>query len=179
MAKFKSKTLSTYRAWQGAKVALYAGMWALPVAPATVMTAINWDDWFAEAGSSLPFGFISLIVTTLLGIVGIWKKDELVNKKVSAIFYVALIFACLGATNLFLASLFSTVGYMFLMTAGGLVASATCDQVSKTLVDSRIKEYRELIETNALDSRTKKRNERKERARAEALAEAKAMQATE
>lgn len=177
--KFKSKTLQTFKRWKALKVGLYAGMFSAPILPATITTIINWDEWFAQAGVNLPFGFASLLVTTILGIVGIWKKDEIVSKAVSAIYYVALVFACLGATNLLLSSLFSTVGQMFLLTAGGLVASGTCDQVNRNLVTKRIEEYAELVEKNELDPRVKKKNERKERAKLQAEEEAKHLHAVE
>lgn len=173
------KTLVEYKKWNTAKWALYGAMFAAPVAPATIMTIINWDEWFAQSGVSLPLGFVSLLVSTLLSIIGIWKKDDLANKAVSAVYYLALVFVCFGATFLFLANLFSQVGYMFLATAGGLVASGTADQVNKSLVKPRVKEYKELIETNALDTRAKKKAERKERAKLDAEKEERERQPTE
>lgn len=164
----KLKTVQEYKKWNGAKWGLYAGMWASPVIPASIMTAINWDEWFAKSGVSLPFGFSMLLVSTLLAIVLIWKKDDIMNKAISAVFYLALLFACLGGTMLFLASLYTQVGYMFLLTAGGLVVSGVSDQINKTLVKPNVDYYKELIANNQLDAKSKRRAEREEQARRDA-----------
>ena len=173
------KTVIAYRKWNAAKWGLYAGMFAAPVIPASIMTAINWNEWFAQSGVSLPLGFASLLVSTVLSIIGIWKKDDITNKAVSAVYYLALIFVCFGATFLFLANIFSQVGYMFLLTAGGLAVGGTSDQVNKSLVKPRVEEYKKLIEENALDERAKKKAERKAQAKLDAEKELKERQATE
>lgn len=177
--KFKSKTVKKYRLWKTAKYGLYAAKYAAPFIPATALTIINWDEWFNKSGVSLPLGFASLLATTLLALIGIMKRDEIVKKNVSVIFYLAIVFVCFGATCLFLANLMAQVGYLFMLTAAGLAASATSDQIGKTVVEERIAEYRELIDTNCLDNRAKRRQERKERARLEAEQEAAERQAVE
>ena len=166
--KQKPQTLKSYQKWNTAKWCLYGGMFAAPFIPATAMTIINWDEWFAQTGVSLPLGFASLLVSTILSIIGIWKKDDIADKTVSAVYYLALIFVCFGATFLFLASLFSQVGYMFLATAGGLVASGTADQVNKSLVKPRVEEYKKLINENLLDEKAKKKALRAEQAKKDA-----------
>lgn len=171
--KPKYKTIQEYKKWNGIKWGLYAGMWASPVAPATVITVINWDEWFAKSGVSLPFGFASLLVTTILSIILIWKKDEVVNKAVSCVFYIAVLFVFFGATFLFLASLYQMVGFMFLATAGGLVASATADQFNKSLVKPNVAFYQNLIKENHLDAKSKRQLKREEQARKDAEEDAK------
>lgn len=171
--KPKYKTIQEYKKWNRAKWGLYAGMWASPLVPAGTMTIINWDEWFAKSGVSLPFGFASLLVTTILSIVLIWKKDEIVNKAVSCIFYIAVLFVFFGATFLFLASLYQMVGYMFLATAGGLVASGVSDQVNKSLVKPNLEFYQKLIAENHLDAKSKRQLKREEQARKDAEEDAK------
>lgn len=182
MAKQKKKTPETvksYRKWNVSKWALYAGTWVSPFIPATAMTIINWDEWFAISGPSLPLGFASLLVSTLLAIIGIWKKDEIVGKSISMVYYLAVIFAGFGASMLFLAGLFSQVGYMFLATAGGLVVGGTSDQLNKSLAKPMVEEYKKLIEDNCLDPKSKRKAERKEKAKLEAEREAQELQAVE
>lgn len=174
-----SPTVKAYKKWKTARAGLYAATFSSPLLPATVMTIVNWDEWFAKSGVSLPLGFASLLVSTVLSIIGIWKKDDLTNKAVSAVYYLALVFVGFAASFLFLANLMAQVGYMFLATAGGLIAGASADQVNKSLVKPRIKEYRELIDANGLDTRAKKKIERKQQAKLEAEREEKERQATE
>ena len=174
-----SPTVKAYKKWKVAAVGLTIGTFASPLLPATLMTAINWDEWFAKSGVSLPFGFSALVVSTVLSIVGIWKKDSLVNKTVSAVFYLSIVFMFFGVAFLFLANLMSQVGYMFLATAGGLAVGASADQVNRSLARPMVKEYRKLIDRNALDPNAKKKAERKKQAREDAENEEKERQATE
>ena len=178
-AKFKSKTISTYRKWATAKWSLYAGMYALPLIPATIMTGIHWEEWFESCGTSLPFGFVSLLLGVALTILGIAKKDNIFKKQLSGVFYIALVFAVLGIAFKFLSNICNQMGDMFLLTTLGILAGATSDQVNKSLATPRLKEYKKLIEDNCLDTRSQKRKERKERAAKEAKEEAKKMQAVE
>ena len=173
MKKQKSTTIRSYQKWNAAKWCLYAGMFASPCVPATAMTIINWDEWFAQSGISLPFGFASLLVSTLLSIILIWKKDDITNKTVSVVYYLAIIFVFFGAALLFLAKLFSQVGYMFLATAGGLIASGTADQINKSAVKPNVDYYKTLISKNRLDKRSKRLAEIDEQARKDGLEERK------
>lgn len=177
--KQKLKTIKEYQKWNVIKWSLYGAMFVTPLAPAATMTAINWEDWFAKSGVSLPCGFVMLVISTLLSIIFIWKKDEITKKSVSAIFYLSLVFACFGCAFMFLAKLFEQVGHIFLATALGLVASGTSDQFNKSLVKPRVAEYKELIDTNGLDTRAKKKAERKAQAKADAEKEAAERQAVE
>ena len=177
--KEKSPTVRTYKNWKSARLALYVATFSSPLIPASIMTIINWDEWFQQSGISLPLGFASLLVSTLLSIIGIWKKDNLMNKTISAVYYLALLFVGFAAAFLFLANLMSQVGYMFLATAGGLLAGGTADQVNKSLVKPRVKEYRNLIDKNGLDARAKRKLERKKQAKLDAENEEKERQPVE
>lgn len=177
--KQKSETLINYEKWNRAKKALYVGMFSAPLAPATIMTIVNWDEWFKKSNASLPMGFALLLVSTLLSVLAMWKRDDLINKKISFVFYLCGLFVMFGASFLFLANLMAQVGYMFLATAGGLAISGTADQVNKSLVKKRVEEYKQLIEENALDERSKQKRQRKEQAKLDAEKEEKERQAIE
>lgn len=177
--KAKSKTLSTYRKLQGADISMSIGKYALATVPAVVMTAVNWDEWFTNAGASLPAGFSMLIVSTVLAIIGISKRDDIVKKNVSGLFYVGLVFLCFAISFKFLSNICNQMGDLFLLTSLGIFGGAVDDQVNKTVVKPAKEEYKKLVEDNLLDPRSKKRDERRKRAKAEAEAEAKEMQAVE
>lgn len=177
--KAKSKTLSTYRGLQAADISIGVGKYAMATIPAIVMTAVNWDEWFSNAGTSLPAGFSMLILSTVMSIIGISKRDEIMKKNVSGLFYIGLVFFCFGISFKFLSNICDQMGDMFLYTALGIFGGAVADQVDKTTVKPMKEEYAKLVEDNALDPRTKKKNERKALAKAEAEAEAKSMQAVE
>ena len=98
---------------------------------------------------------------------------------ISGVFYLAILFICFGATFLFLSSLTTQVGYMFMATAGGLVVGGVCDQLNKSLVVPRMNEYKALVNDYDLDPKALARRERKAKAQAMAEAEAMSHQATE
>ncbi len=170
--KKKSQTISAYHKWTIARWSLYASMYLLPLIPASVVAAIHWEEWFVNCGSSLPFGFISLLLSVCMTIIGISKRDEIFNKNISGLFYFSLVFATLGLSFKFLSNICNQMGDMFLLTTLGILSGATCDQVNKSLVIPRTLEYKKLIEENCLDQKSKKRRERQERAEKEAKEEA-------
>lgn len=179
MAKFKSKTISSYHKWNTARWSLYAGMYILPLVPATVMTGLNWEKWFENCGTSLPFGFITLLLGVVMTLIGIAKRDDIFKQNISGLFYFTLVFVVLGLAFKFLSNICNQMGNMFLLTAVGILTGATSDQFNKSLVTPRVKEYKKLIEDNCLDMRSIKKRERKEKAEKEAKEEAERMQAVE
>lgn len=164
MAKREVSTLGYYRRWKAAKVGLYAGKYALPLVPATVITAVNWDAWFVHTGWSLPLGFASLLISIIATIVAISKKDELVKEKVSGLFFIAAIMAIWAISFMFLANILQQMGQMLLWTVAGICAGGAADQVNMTLVDSRITEYKGYIEENTLSKSSQRRKARQEKA---------------
>lgn len=173
----KSKTLSAYRGWTALDYSLKASKYVAPLVPATVMTLVNWDEWFVKSGASLPFGFATLLIAVLLSVVAIAKKDKVVNEKISYIYFIGAILGVWAISFMFLANIFSQIGQMVLWTALGVTAGATADEVDMLLAKPRRAEYKELIETHHLSASAKKRQERKERARLEAENESKNAQA--
>ena len=84
--KIKSKTVQKRNALRVTNVAMIGAKFVMPVVPATVMTIINWDEWFAQTNGGLPAGFITLLISTIIAVVGIMKRDDLAKKHVSSIF---------------------------------------------------------------------------------------------
>lgn len=167
MAKVKT-TEQHYKNWKRGKNALYVAQWVMPFVPATVITAINWEEWFANQGLSLPFGFVSLLVSVLVSILSIYKNDDDTDKKLSPIYSVAMMLACWGATFLLLANIMDQMGIMFLATAGGVIGSGTASQINKSVVKPRIDEYRKLLDENLLDKKAQAKDQREQQAKQEA-----------
>ncbi len=170
--KEKSKTLTTYKRLKGAKYGLYAGTFACPLIPATIVTAVNWEEWFNKSGMSLPLGFACLMLSVVIAVVGVLKSETVFSKIDVALYCLAGFVACVGLSCMFLASLFTQMGAMWLYTASGILGSGVCITVENRAIEPELKFYKGLIEENCLDYKSKKRKEREERARAEAEAEA-------
>lgn len=169
MANKKSKTLSRYRSIQAAEKVAWVGKYAMALAPAGILTAVNWESWFENAGTSLPAGLSMMIVSTLLAIVGISKKDDIVGKKLSALFYLSIVFFCFAMSFKFLSNICNQMGDVFMWTSFGVLAGAVTDEVDKEVLVPLQLEYKELIDTNELSRSSKKKAERKRLAQAEAM----------
>ena len=166
--KQKSKTLSTYRKFKATDIGLKVGVFVAPIIPAVVVTGVNWEKWWGEANVSLPFGFACLLLTIASTVLGIMKSDTIIKKKDIGLFYLTFVFILIGVTCIFLASLFSQIGYMFLYTAAGLGTSAVEFVVDERIIQPRRDFYKKLVEDNALDPKSRRKLEKQRRAEEEA-----------
>ena len=157
--KPKSKTVSAYNKWRTAKVSLFVGAFACPVVPASIMTLVNWEEWFEKSSFSLPFGFASLLVTVVLAVIGIMRSDTIFKKTDIALFFLGGLFMCIGITCLFLASLFEQIGYMWIATGAGILGSAVCVITEQKVVEPNIELYSGLVDEYTLSTRAKKKKE--------------------
>jgi hypothetical protein len=176
--KPKSKTVSSYKKFKAIEYGLNAGAFICPLAPASIITAINWEEWFAKSSTSLPFGFACLLLTVIVAVVGVLKSDTVLKKADIALYFFGVILCLIGITSLFLASLFTQMGWLWIFTAMGVIGSGTCVTVKEKAVLPIINEYQGLISEFGLDKKSRRMAERSERARKEAEAEAN-RQATE
>ncbi|MCK9577608.1 MAG: hypothetical protein M0R51_17010 [Clostridia bacterium] len=179
--KIKSQTRSAYNKWRTLKWSLYGGTYTLPLVPAMVMVGVNWDEWVAQSRNawSIGLGFGMLLLTVFITILGIAKKDEVINKIASPLFYFAGILALWAFSLLFLSRIASEFGYMLLWTCLGLLAGASADQVNRSLVKKELAFYKKLIVDVGLDSKTEKRKLQKQLAKEEAEREKAARQPVE
>lgn len=171
MKKKKTNTEKSYIKWNVAKWSLYAGTYMIPLVPAGVMVGINWEEWFAKDQWSIGLGLGMLLLTILITILGIAKKDDVVKENVSTLFYFAGLMSLWAVSLMFLASIANEFGYMLLYTACGLAGGATCDQVNKSKVKNQVKFYKEVLTASGLDDKAEKKRKIYERALEEAKKE--------
>ena len=170
----KTQTQKSYRNWSIVKWLLYGGTYATPLIPAGIMVGVNWEEWFTPQESvSLGLGFASLLLTIVITIVGIGKRDKILRDSFSPLYYFAMILALWAIVLMFLASIAHELGTMLLYTCFGLVGGATCDQFRKTKVDENVNMYKALINEFELDDKQVARRRKRERARALAEEESK------
>ncbi len=146
-------TLQKYKTWRNASYGLAASEFAMPLIPFGVVLGLNWSDWVGNSqseGWSIGVGFGMLIVATIMAMIGIWKKNDLINSKVSAVFYVAVVFAVVGFGLKLMASMINQLGDMFLYVALGIVGSGAVDQVNKVAIKPRMDFYSKLVKENGL-----------------------------
>lgn len=168
MAKKEKTTLQEYNKWKKIHYSFKYGKYLAPLIPATVITGINWNEWFNQQGLSLPFGFATLLIAILGSIFAYSKSEnESNNNNVSPFFYIGAILAMLGISFALLANILSQMGLMFLFTVMGIFGGGGLDQFDRTLVVNNLAEYKGLVETNQLDKKSQKRAYREEKARLE------------
>ena len=163
-------TIQKYKFWRNWEVGLEAGKYAMPLIPFGVVLGINWSDWVGNSpseGWSIGMGFGMLIVSVISAIIGLWKRDDIAKQKVSGVFYVAIVFAMIGFGFKLLASIANTFGDMFLYVCLGIIASAVTDQVDKSVINPKVKFYKQLVEDNGLSKASAKKNDEKEQAELE------------
>ena len=173
MAKKKLKTIQERNKYRAIKAGMFAGVFASPLVPATVIIGVNWDEWFNKAGASLPFGFACLLLTVITAIVGILKSDIIFKKVDVALYSLAGFFLLIGITNLFLATLFATLGKMWIFVGTGLLGSGVFYTVEQKVVEPNLKFYNKLIEENCLDVKSKRQKAKEEQAKKDAEEDAK------
>lgn len=172
--KKETSTLTYYKRWKAAKGTLNVAKFVAPCVPAAIITGINWDEWFVQTNGGLPVGFATLLIGIFASIYGYCNKDKIIKESISPFFFITTIMAIFGVSFLLLANIMQTMGLTFLYTCIGLLSGGIMDQVNKTTVESRVKEYKQLVEENCLDTKSTKRAQRKAKAEQERIAKAKA-----
>ena len=142
--KPKHKTVQMYHRWNTGKWVLLGGIFACPLVPVIIVTLINWEEWFNKCSISLPFGFATFLLTVVLAILSVLKSNVVFKKADIALFCLSGFFMCIGLTCLFLASLFSQMGYMWFYVGGGLLGSGMCVAVEKKVFEPNIKFYKKI-----------------------------------
>lgn len=169
----KPKTIKARNKYRAIKAGMITGIFASPLVPASVIIGVNWDEWFNKAGASLPMGFACLLLTVATAIVGILKSNVIFKKVDIALYSLAGFFLLIGITNLFLASLFVTMGKMWIFVGCGLIGSGGFYTVNQKVVEPNLKMYNDLIKENCLDAKSKRQAKREEQARKDAEEDAK------
>lgn len=149
-------TLQKYTLWHRWSIALEVTKYAMPAIPFGVILGINWSDWFGNnesQGWSIGVGFGMLIVSTVMAIVEIMKKDEIAKTNVSMLYYISIVFVLVGFSFKLLASIANEFGDMFLYVSCGIVGSGCVDQVNKAWISKKAAFYKKLVEDNELDDR--------------------------
>ena len=168
--KKPKSTIEKARMWKRAEIGITAAKFAMPFIPFFTILGINWNEWVGDSSSegwSIGLGFGMLILATAMAIIGIWKKDELINSKISGVLYIAIVFLIIGFAFQLMASIMTEMGTMFLYVAIGLGASFATDQVDKLAIRPKAVFYAELADKYGLVKESVQKQEDEEQARIE------------
>ena len=149
--KPKTKAERKLRTWKTTKALLHIGTYLSPFVPASILTAVNVDEWFATNAVSVSTGFVTLALAVVMGIFAISKKDNLLKTHVSPIIYIAIFFVVLGVSFKFLESISGELGNMFILIAVGLVGSFASSQVEQTIATEKTEYWKSIVVDAGID----------------------------
>ena len=141
-------TVKQMNKYRGASIGLKCASYGCCLVPAGVIVGVNWNDWFAQADDgkvSIGLGFGMLIVSTLLSVIMVMKRDKEFMKKYSPMFYVALLVLCWGATFALLSALAKEFASMLIYVGIGVACGAICDEVNIAAIKPRYEKYKKLV----------------------------------
>lgn len=156
ITKGQYETIKTLRKYKAMKYGLKAGTYTACLIPFGAILGANWNEWFAaqdEGSISIGVGFGMLLVATISTIICVMKRDEDFMKKFSPLLYVAILCAMWAVSFMFLASIMSEMGTMFLYTAIGIASGGVIDEVDKVVVEERYQIMLKVAEDNGLTSK--------------------------
>lgn len=156
ITKGQYETIKTLRKYKRIKYGMKAGTYVSCLIPFGAILGTHWNEWFAaqdESGISIGVGFGMLLVATISTIVCIMKRDEEFMKKFSPLLYVSVLCAMWAVSFMFLSSIMTEAGTMFLYTAIGIASGGVIDQVDRVFVDERYKILVKVAEDNGLTNK--------------------------
>lgn len=138
MAKNKkslSKTEQEYRKWKNIHRGLKIAIVPTTIAPMAATIGVNWNQWFKyEDKLSVAFGLVLAIITTVLSVVAILKKDSELMKKIGPFVTLGIGMMLWGGVCLLLAALLDELGRLLVIAGSSILAAACEDIVDKQVV---------------------------------------------
>ena len=166
--KVKAKDLPTVAKKKRLKAthnALKVGAYSCGLVPATVITAVNANEWFVTNEKvSVSFGFVSLILAVVTTLVSAINKDNAIAKKFGALLTVGLNALIWGVALMLLSSLLEELASMFLFTAIGILTGGIIDTYDTKVVQPELAFYTQLCEENSLSKTSNSHEEAKRQA---------------
>lgn len=156
ITKGQYETIKTLRKYKRIKYGMKAGTYASCLVPFGAILGTHWEEWFAkqdEGSISIGVGFGMLLVATISTIVCIMKRDEDFMKKFSPLLYVAILCAMWAVSFMFLSSIMTEAGTMFLYTAIGIASGGVIDQIDRVFVQERYDIMVKVAEDNGLTNK--------------------------
>lgn len=169
-------TLQEYKKYKKLDTTLRVSKYVLPTIPVIVVGGVNWQEWFVKQGTSLPFGLATMLIAILSSLFAYSKSKNEKEQKVSPFFYIGAILAMFGISFLLLSNILREMGLMFMFAVLGIIGGGLIDQIDTDIVKERKNEYKELVDTNQLDNKTRKKALAKEERRKKAEQERKELE---
>lgn len=170
MAEKKNKeelpsTLKEYKKWRNIHYSLKVLPYPTIAVPFAVEMGLNWDSWFGESVPwTVPTGFVMALLSTILSILAISKKDSELMKKIGPFASVGLAFLAWGVVCLCLASVLTEFGYLLVYSGLSILGAAVEDAVDNAVVEEKYQYMKKLADTNGLSKKGEWMKSKKEQA---------------
>ena len=159
------QTLKEYKKWRNIHYGLKVAPVVTVAAPLGAEIGINWNDWFAQEDKfSVAFGLVLAVITTVLSVLAIVKKDSEVMKKVGPFISLGIGFLLWGAVCWFLSTLLFQLAYLLITAGISILAAAIEDGVDKAVVKEKYEYLKQLADDNGFTKKGKWEMERKAQA---------------
>jgi len=149
-------TLKQYKKYRNIHYALKVAPFVTVAAPLGIEIGVNWNEWFAQQDKfSVAFGLCLAVITTILSVLAIAKKDSELMKKIGPFISLGIGFLMWGAVCWFLSNLLYQLAYL-LITAGLSILSASIeDAVDKQMVKEKYETMKQLADDNGFTKKGK------------------------
>ena len=150
------KTLRDYKKWRNIHYGLKAAPFATVTVPLGIEIGVNWNEWFTiEDKMSVAFGLILAVITTILSVLAIAKKDSELMKKVGPFISLGIGFLLWGAVCWFLSSLLYQLAYLLITAGSSILVASIEDAVDKGMVYEKYEYTKQLAEENGFTKKGK------------------------
>lgn len=150
------KTLKDYKNWRNLHYGLKAAPVATVAAPLGIEVGLNWNDWFkVEDKLSVGLGLILAVITTILSVIAITKKDSELIKKAGPFISLGIAFLLWGAVCWLLYSLLYQLAYLLLTAGTSILVAAIEDSVDKWLVVEKYETMKKLADEKGFTKKGK------------------------
>lgn len=147
-----TKTEIAYRRYKAAHIALKIAPYPTAMTPFAVELIVNWKTWFPENqdNTSIGLGLAMAIVTTVLSVLAVSKKDSEFMKKVGPFVSVGVAFLVWGAVCIFLSNVLMELGKLLCFAGCGILGAAIEDAVDKLAIKPKYDFIKEQADKNGL-----------------------------
>ena len=147
-----TKTEKDLRKYKAIHYSLKAAPFATVMVPFGVELGVNWNKWFPQGQNNtyVAIGLSMSVLSTILSVLAIAKKDSDFMKKVGPFVTLAIGFMMWGAVCVFLSSVLMELGLLLIYAGCSIIGASIEDVVDKAVVKPRYLKLKAVADENGL-----------------------------
>jgi len=155
--KAEYASVKEYKKWRNIHYSLKSAPYASVAIPLGAEAGVNWSEWFGDKTSqnhvSIGFGLGMAIVTTLLSVLAIAKKDSDTMKKIGPYYSVGVAFLMWGFVFYLLSSIAYDAAFLLIYAGAGILAAAIESNIDAAYVKERYEIAKKAMDDNGLSKK--------------------------